>query len=322
MTLHNQAYLAWCSEALGASLNAVVPLAGDASLRTFYRVYGEQGQSWILMDCHKVPQQCHAFVKIAAAYAAHHIPVPTVYHWCQTRNWLLVTDLGDTTFFQKLSQNQWPQLYNQAMSLLPMVTRVREIPDYHLPMFDEIKMLEEMNLFITWYLQQYLKVSVSSAMNDHLQIAFQVIVDAIKQQPYVGMHRDFHSRNLMLRNDCDLYVIDFQDAMLGPIAYDLASLLGDCYFDVGRCYPQFIADYQQLLCDEGILRVDVATLTEWTKWCQLQRYIKCLGLFVRLSLRDGKKQFLDYLPRLGKHVISVCQVAPKLRELAKFIKSN
>jgi aminoglycoside/choline kinase family phosphotransferase len=249
-------------------------------------------------------------------------------------------DLGTRTYLPELNATTADALYGDALdALLTMQTRV---PAHGLPVFDEAFLMMELEIMPTWFLERHLGVTPDCGEWDVIEPAFRCLIDNARQQPQVFMHRDFHSRNLMVAGNSEREtgnglgnpgtiapgllspgIIDFQGAVLGPIAYDLASLLRDCYiaWPIERV-DAWVEQYRQRLVKAGAVHVDGAHFRRWFDLIGLQRHIKVLGLFCRLNYRDGKAAYLNDLPLTLDYVLGVARFYPELAAFAALIERS
>lgn len=294
----------------------ITPLSGDASFRRYWRI-NSQEQQWVLMDAPAVASDMLRFVATAQAFAQAGLRVPVVVAQQLECGFLLLEDLGDSLLQFQLTEHNAIDWYRQAIALIPSIQQISRTDSGPLPVFDDEFVLRELTIFTEWCWQTHLQQALTPEIADLLQRTFNQISTVVLSQPQAGMHRDFHSRNLMILPDRQLAVIDFQDAVVGPLTYDLVSLLRDCYLR----WPDALIE--QLL---------VETYTNWSAqagwsatlsydafrryfdWTGLQRHIKVLGIFCRLFHRDQKAGYLADLPRVAQYVADVSQRYPELAE--------
>ncbi len=293
----------WVEEQLGGGVE-VTPASSDASFRRYFRVR-RGGRSWILMDAPPEKEDCRPFVALAQAMRAVGLNVPEVLAADLERGYLLLTDLGDTPYLSVLDGDRADALYGDAMETLLRLQRAR--PPEDLPPYDRALLQEEMALFAQWFLGRHLEVEPP----DEWPRVTEILVETALEQPVVWVHRDYHSRNLMHTPRRNPGVLDFQDAVLGPVTYDLVSLLRDCYI----AWPEdrvrgWVRRYRRQLQDGGVLpkTMDATTFQRWFDRMGMQRHLKAVGIFARLHHRDGKPGYLgdiprtlSYLCRVGEH---------------------
>lgn len=297
----------WLTTVLPTSQYDFTWLAGDASFRRYFRVQ-YQGQSFVVMDAPPDKETCLPYVRIANSFSTLGVAVPEIMAADVERGFIVQTDFGNKHYIDVLSEQTADALYRVAFDTLLLIQSCEHIEDYALPPFDAALYRAEMNLFRDWYLGQHVKVTLSAEDNTLLDKTFDVLIEAALAQPQVCVHRDYHSRNLMVLPNQGVGVLDFQDAVIGPITYDLVSLLRDCYIDWRPERVQaWMREYQVLLFNKGFLQHDdIDEFTRWFDWMGLQRHLKCIGIFARLCYRDGKQDYLQHIPRVMRYVQSVC----------------
>ncbi|WP_031566978.1 aminoglycoside phosphotransferase family protein [Rheinheimera texasensis] len=289
-------------------------LSGDASFRRYWRVQSGT-QHWMLMDAPPVAADCLRFIAVARALAQTGLRVPQVLKAEPAAGLVLMEDLGDDLLQFSLTEDNMQHWYRQALALLPLQQQVRDTSEGPLPAFDRAFVLRELQIFTDWFLPVHLHLPIDSATQALLDTSFGQIADEVLTQPQAGMHRDFHSRNLMILPDRSLAVIDFQDAVVGPVSYDAVSLLRDCYLrwpdaDVALLRDEFYQSLQQQL----LVPADY-TLDQFRRafdWTGLQRHLKVCGIFARLYHRDHKAGYLADLPRVVGYVVDIAKQYPEL----------
>ena len=306
--------LAWTRSALRDPQADLESASADASFRSYWRAHSD-GRSWIVMDAPPDKEDIRPWLDIAERLNAAGLHAPEIRASDAEFGFVLMADLGTRLYLPALAPESVDALYGDALdALLDMQTRV-DAAD--LPPYDETRLLAEMELLPTWFLSRHLGFSPSADDLDVIAQAFAALVASAQSQPQAFVHRDYHSRNLLIADDNNPAIIDFQGAMLGPIAYDLASLLRDCYiaWPIERV-DAWVEGYRQGLAAAELVDVDGAHFRRWFDLIGLQRHIKVLGLFCRLNYRDGKHSYLDDLPRVYDYVIDV---AGRYPELADFV---
>ena len=285
-------------------------VSGDASFRRYFRQPLSQG-SVIAVDAPVEKEDCRPFVAIANALFEQGLCVPEVLAWSSQQGFMLLTDLGDTLLLPELDAASANTLYGAAMTALVQMQGTPAPDDYFLPRYDRERLLTEMRLLTDWFIPRYLGITLDGEQAALVEQQFAAIADAVLTQPVVFVHRDYHSRNLMLTPEGQLGIIDFQDAVTGPVTYDLASLLRDAYVswpeaDVRRWVQQF----RDELIASGRLADSVSpdTFQGWFDWMAAQRHLKVIGIFARLSLRDGKHGYLNDIPLVYRYLLD--EIAP------------
>lgn len=269
------------------------PVSGDASFRRYFRADGEQ-QSWIAVDAPPEKEDSRPFVAIATHWYEAGVRVPRLVALDLDQGFMLLEDFGDRLMLPALDAQSVEHLYGQAFTALESI---QSIPHDPLPPYDEVLLRREMALFDEWFIGRMLQLELSTAEQQILEQAKQVLVANALEQTQVSVHRDYHSRNLMLLDGDELGVIDFQDAVAGPITYDLVSLLRDSY--VRWPDPQvarWVEEYRLRLAENDAALTAEAFLKQFDLM-GMQRQLKVLGIFSRLYLRDGKAGYLQDMPR-------------------------
>jgi aminoglycoside/choline kinase family phosphotransferase len=302
------------------------PASDDASFRRYFRGLSGAG-SFIFVDAPPEFENSRPFIQIAGLLQRAGVLVPEVYRVDLDRGFMMLSDFGNTLFLAALAEtrgaSQMDKLYADAFTSLLKVQAVHaegDVPDY-----DEDLLRAEMNLFPEWFLTGLLGTQLSASDQENLQTVFSVLVDNALQQPRVFVHRDFHSRNLMILPDrSEPGVIDFQDAVTGPVTYDLVSLLRDCYHRLSPArIDRMVDEFRQRLIDIGrIKQVDQVTFRRWFDLMGLQRHIKCAGIFSRLNLRDGKPRYLRDIPLVLDYMLEVSRRYDELHSFAAWLEKE
>lgn len=316
-----QSFLASC---LPEETIRLEPVTGDASFRRYFR-FATRTTSYIVMDAPAPAEDCGRFVATQQAFALAGLQVPQIIAQDLEHGLLLLSDLGDTLLLSQLTAQSAVDFYRQALTQLAQIRTITATSAGPLPVFDQAFLVREMQIFIDWFVLKHLALSLSEDEQQMLQQHFLLLADTALQQPQAGMHRDYHSRNLMLQQDGSLAVIDFQDVVTGPVTYDAVSLLKDCYIKwpaslVSSLQEEF---YQDLL-RSGELPSDISTeqFRLWFDWMGLQRHLKVCGIFCRLYHRDGKTAYLADLPRVFDYVLEVTSLYPQLQPLDLYLKTK
>jgi len=287
--------------------------SADASFRRYFRVT-EGSNSWIAMDAPPEKETLEPFIDITERLIQASVNAPKIYQQSLEQGFLLLGDLGDTPYLSALNDKQADALYGDAFKAL---LQIQTADTSNLPVYDEALLQQEMNLMPEWFLSKHLGISLSNQEQSDLQSVFELLIKTALDQPQVFVHRDYHSRNLMVTTSKNPGVIDYQDAVLGPVCYDLVSLLRDCYI----AWPvqqvrQWVTEYRVLAQQQGIIpEVDDKLFQQWFDWMGLQRHIKVLGIFARLNHRDGKAHYLNDLPLTLSYVMNVAANYPEMKPL-------
>jgi aminoglycoside/choline kinase family phosphotransferase len=281
----------------------------DASFRSYYRL-NNNNDSYIVMDSSLQRESLLPFVDMTERLAKSGVRVPKIYAQNMQKGFLLLEDLGNRHLLQVLSKESYQEYYTKAIDeIIKMQTADIE----NLPLYDAEFLRFEMELMQEWYLGKYLGKSLEDREKQVISDTIDQVAEIVLSQPQgVFVHRDFHSRNIMFTEQDEVAVIDYQDARVGAITYDLVSLLRDCYiaFD-----PKEIEKLALAFRDKKGLDIDDATFIRWFDFMGLQRHIKVLGIFARLSLRDGKDDYLDDIPQTLKYVKEVSAKYEEMRPL-------
>ena len=287
-------------------------ISGDASFRKYYRA---ANRIWV--DAPPGTEKNREFIDNAQALQRTNISAPVVHHSDLEQGFLCVSDLGDDALLSCLNDESVSAWYQKALQLLPQLTHI----ELELPIFDAEFMARENSIFPEWLLGKHLQLILSVDEKELLAETFALLTANNLQQPQVVMHRDFHSRNLMVLADESLAVIDFQDMVLGPLTYDAVSLLKDCYCRwPDAVIEQGVAQAYQLYSESGILSdVSYAQFVQWLDLTGMQRHLKAAGIFTRLYYRDGKSGYLKDIPRTLGYVRDVAARYPELAAFAAWL---
>ncbi|MGE5452849.1 MAG: aminoglycoside phosphotransferase family protein [Acidobacteriota bacterium] len=322
------AWLAVQATQHGVQTETVRAASADASFRRYFRVTGGAAGSLIIMDAPPQHEDCHPFVTVARLLEAGGVNVPHILAWDEAQGFMLISDLGASTFLSTLQLDQPDAAGNRARynAALDELVRIQHVAAQgQVPPYDDALLQREMDLLPQWYLTQLRGLTLSDDDQAMLTRTFALIKAQVLAQPQVLVHRDYHSRNLMA-DPADpaarLGVIDFQDAVWGSIAYDLVSLLRDAYVmwdeDVQLDYA---VRYWQKARQAGLpVAEDFGDFWRDFEWMGLQRHLKVLGIFARLALRDGKRAYLDDIPRVWTYAHRVCSRYQGLGPLAKLLE--
>ena len=287
--------------------------SADASFRRYFRMQTEDGTR-VIMDSPQKLEPCLPFIEIGQKLATAGVQVPKIFFKNPELGFLILSDFGDRHLQDTLHTKERNEHYAQAIQQIIKLQETSEDWSTTLPSFDRGWQTKELEIFREWCLPH-----ISSEEFEHYTSP---LLDEINQIPKNFMHRDFHCRNLLVLTDGSLGIIDFQGAMLGPITYDLVSLLRDCYVDNSEDWiSQKITDFRTQLIQSGLIgpEVDRGTLTKWFDWTGLQRHLKCVGIFHRLHLRDSKPQYLADVPRVLAYINHALSSYPELCDLKSLV---
>lgn len=323
----------WLARQLpGTELN-VQALSGDASFRRYYRVIISQAKDHrasaiadsclIAVDAPPQTEKNREFVSIAKHLHQHGVNVPQVQAYDYQQGYLLLSDLGDQLLLPLLNENSADSAYQSAIELLISMQR-SDVDALSLPHYSAELLNAEMTLFLEWFIAGLLGYSLSFEERAMIEALFQKLIDSAQEQPQVFVHRDYHSRNIMQSAEGELATIDFQDAVIGPISYDLVSLLRDCYVSWPEsCIEQWLAYYQQQAQQQGVIQsVEAQHFRRWFDLMGLQRHIKVLGIFARLYQRDGKAAYLNDLPLVINYILSVANNYPEFGDFCFWFREK
>lgn len=310
---------AWLAGQLSRTDFSIQPASEDASFRRYFRV-SVNGKSYIAMDAPPDKEDSHPFVRIAGYLNNMQVNAPRILAENYAAGFFLLTDLGDRHYLSVLNQDNADGLYKDAMLALLHIQGGGSEYLGQLPPYDHALLMREMELFREWYLQRHLGLVLEDAQHDILSRTYEFLAQTAVQQPVVFVHRDYHSRNLMyVKNDgANPGILDFQDAVAGPLTYDLVSLLRDCYI---KWPAAQLADwlryyYDQLLTHQLVENVSYAQFVRWFDLMGIQRHLKASGIFARLNYRDGKPGYLADIPRTLGYIL---ENSPAYAELDEFV---
>jgi aminoglycoside/choline kinase family phosphotransferase len=303
----------WLATTLGSVDFSIAPASDDASFRRYFRIRrGEAQPSLVAMDAPPDRENCAAFVHVARLFAGAGVHVPTIHAQDLEQGFLLLSDLGTTTYLDALDEHNAGTLYEDALDALLRIQRASRpglLPDY-----DRELLERELRLFPDWYVARQLQRELDAAQLQTLEKAFSTILGNNLGQARVFVHRDYHSRNLMVCEPCP-GILDFQDAVYGPITYDLVSLLRDAYiaWDEERVIDWAIRYWEKARTGGLPIARDFSDFYRDFEWMGVQRQLKVLGIFARLSFRDGKDGYLKDQPLVMSYLRRTCE---RYRELA------
>jgi aminoglycoside/choline kinase family phosphotransferase len=322
----------WVSAGLGLNPAAVEPASSDASFRRYFRVFcggAKPSRTFIVMDAPPGKEDVRPYVKVTRLLEGTGVHVPHIHEMDAERGLLLLEDLGSTQYLPRLQAGDDPDaLYGDALNaLLDIQVKGRDAAAELAP-YDREVLMREMSLMPEWFITKHLGLALSAAEQATIASAFEFLVVEALAQPTVFVHRDYHSRNLMVTAERNPGVIDFQDALAGPIGYDLVSLLKDCYISWPReRVERWISAYRARLMKRGGLSGllgghDDSEFLRWFDLIGVQRHIKVLGIFARLWYRDGKSGYLADLPLTLEYVRDTCTRYAELAPLSAIVEQH
>jgi len=306
---------AWL-ESLGFKNAQIDKLGGDASFRKYFRI--TQGtKSFILMDSTANKDVLYPFIEISVRLLKAQVEVPRIVAQNLEVGYLLLTDLGSRHLADVLSPMSVELLY---MKGIHQILKIQDADTTNLPLYDREFLMFEMELMQEWYLTQHLKKALMVEEQNMLDTTLELIATEVLSQPQdVFVHRDFHSRNIMMETGRKLVIIDYQDARKGALTYDLVSILKDVYVRFDSKQMEALALEFKML--KGI-KVSDEEFIRWFDFTGLQRHLKILGIFARLDIRDGKSRYLDDIPLTLEYIYEVCEKYDELNALGDFLKNR
>ncbi len=291
----------------------------DASFRRYFRFRGDP--SFIFVDAPPESEDNLSFVHVSELMQSAELNVPRVLAADLDRGYMMLTDLGETLYLARLGEGDGPEieaLYEDAFRALVRLQSV----DATLPHYDEELLRAEMALFPSWFLDRHLQLRTYD--QTLFEETAKLMVQSAAEQPQVLVHRDYHCRNLLVTPQSNPGIIDFQDAVIGPVTYDLVSLLKDCYHRFPRDQVErWVEQFRQRLVAQGRLRG--TSQTSFLRWFDLmgfQRHLKCVGIFSRLHLRDGKRRYLADIPLVLRYMNEVCEEYGELAAFGSWLRGT
>jgi hypothetical protein len=326
MTTRLQQLNHWLSETICSKDYQLEPASDDASFRRYFRLQ-HNAETFIVMDAPPEQENCAPFIDIGERLLAVNINVPRIIEKDLKQGFLLLSDLGETQYLDALTEENADGpyvngLYQAAMRELVLIQQQADTKN--LPAYNEKLLLQEMELFRDWLLQEHIGLDLTVETQAMLDEVFKLLAREALSQPRVFVHRDYHSRNLMLNgaNAENPGVLDFQDAVEGPFTYDLVSLLKDCYIKwsdqqvrdwANNYFAQIAGEYPD---------IDATRFMRWFDLMGVQRHLKASGIFARLYHRDGKTGYLADIPRTLSYIIDLHDEYPELLGLIELIQSQ
>ena len=301
------------------------PASADASFRRYFRLdvvpalRAKLGDTLIAMDAPPERENVPAFIHVQGLLLEAGVTVPAIVAQDVLNGFLLLSDLGTTTYLQRLTVDNAPFMYSDAVDAL-IKFQLHSEPG-KLPEYDRAFIERELNLFPEWFIGKHLGITMTDAQKAQLDGVFEAIISNVLAQQQVFMHRDFHSRNLMFLEQHNPGVLDFQDAVFGPVTYDLASLLRDAYVQWDEeIVLDWVVRYWQRAKQVGLpVNPDIDSFYRDFEFMALQRHLKILGIFCRLNYRDGKANYLGDLPTVSDYVRKTCNRYTVLKPLVRLL---
>ena len=317
----------WAIETLDSSQIEINPINSDASFRNYYRVSDHSGTTYVIMDSPPDKENNEQFIFISELLTKMEIPSTVVYAKDLSMGFFILSDLGPATLLDRNMdtriKTKREKLYNEAINILLLIQKngnnfVDELPVYDLELLET-----EMNLFLDWYCIKELGISAAQLNEFNLGKSFKYLSESALKQVQVFAHRDYHSRNIMISKRGELGIIDFQDAVLGPITYDLVSLLRDCYIELSENeIRHWLEVVYQRLINENLLHISYEKFEVDFDLMGCQRHLKAIGIFSRLKHRDGKPNYMKDVPRTLGYLKKISKKYDVLEPLHNFVNST
>ena len=305
-------------------LDSLAPASADASFRRYFRIESKKPNfgTLIVMDAPPQHEPLDAFIKVDLLLSEAGLNVPKILEQNLAEGFLLLNDLGTKTYLAELNNKTADHLYKDATHALVLM-QLASKPDV-LPNYDEALLQRELDLLPEWYLGKHLNIALNEQQTEQLKKSFELIIENNLAQAKVYVHRDYHSRNLMVTEQNNPGVIDFQDAVYGPITYDASSLWRDAYI----AWPEErVIDWVIKFWEDGRkaglpMPSDFGQFYRDFEWMGLQRHLKILGIFARLFHRDGKDGYLKDIPLVLEYAIATANRYIELKPLARILEST
>jgi aminoglycoside/choline kinase family phosphotransferase len=307
----------WLDSLAENTYSNLQPASADASFRQYFRVTNKQtNKTCIVMDAPPDKEDCRPFIQVTDLIRGAGVNAPNIIAMDIQKGFLLLDDLGSKPYLDHLKDDA-ENLYIDAIDALIKMQTIDAI----LPVYNEKLLQTEMDLFESWYLNRHLGIQLNNKQKTSLHSIFSLLIKNAEEQPQVFVHRDYHSRNLMITENNNPGVIDYQDAVIGPLTYDLVSLFKDCYIEWPREKVEHWLDlYLARLTPTHF--IEKSTLLRWFDLMGVQRHLKVLGIFSRLNYRDGKTQYLNDLPLTLKYVMETCELYDELQPLKQLLEES
>ena len=311
----------WLTQELGLHPQRLEPASNDASFRRYFRAFAGE-RTFVVMDAPPGKEDVRPYLKVSRLLEGIGVHVPHIHETDVSRGLLLLEDLGSTHYLERLNAGDDPEpLYGDALSALADIQLRGQEAAGELPPYDGEILQREMELMREWFCTRHLALELSAEEQGIIDSAFGFLIAEALAQPTVFVHRDYHSRNLMVLASRNPGIVDFQDALRGPAGYDLVSLLKDCYISWPReRVESWVDGYRYALEKRGGVRANSREYLRAFDLIGVQRHLKVLGIFARLWYRDGKAGYLQDLPLTLQYVHDACRRYPELAPLADLIE--
>ena len=307
--------LAWSREILETQQLQVTPVSGDASFRRYFRIHQEGRDSLILMDAPPDKEDSRPFLDVANRLSEAGLRAPAIYHFDLALGFGILEDFGDELYKSVIDKDSANTVFPELLQLLAQMAG--EVSPDGLPPYDAAFLQQELDLFTDWYLVEHRKRPLNHAERETWASLCKMLIDSAQKQPQGFVHRDFHSCNLLFNEGQPPGIIDFQDAMHGPVSYDFISLAWDRYIHWSRAQIEEWMEEMRGLMDLGIER------ERWIRYCDLmglQRNLKIVGIFARLHYRDNKAGYLDMIPMFYTYLLDVLPRYPEFSDFHTLLK--
>ncbi len=313
----HKALLAWTQEVLQDLDCYINSASNDASFRSYWRAFSK-GKTYIIMDAPVEHEDCTSFIKVSKILTEAGIQAPVIIEKDLEKGFLLLSDLGNVQYLSVLNEHNFLSLYGDALVALHTMQQITNL--HEIPLYSHKLLLDELKLFEQWFVKAHLDVKLSTNQQTIINNCNTILIKNALTQPQVFVHRDYHSRNLMKTKNNNPGVLDFQDAVVGAVTYDLVSLLKDCYIQwnedsVNQIVDEFRQKYNKM-------NTTNFTSQQWQKWFDLmglQRHLKVVGIFCRLNYRDNKPNYLKDLNLTLCYIKSTCKKYPDFLPLLELI---
>ncbi|MCK4442690.1 MAG: phosphotransferase [Sulfurovaceae bacterium] len=305
-------------DSLGYSNYQLETVSADASLRKYYRLILENKDSFIVMDSSLQKDSVYPFIDISVRLLKANVDIPRVYNQNLNYGYLLLEDLGDTHLISMLNNMSYKLLYTKSIY---EILKMQDADTTGLEPYDEEFIIFEMSLMQEWYIEKHLGVKLNGKGQELFNNMLELIKDEVLSQPQgYFVHRDFHSRNIMFEGKGKVAVIDYQDARIGAVTYDLASLLKDVYIEFDReKIIELVLEFKEL--KGGLKDISNEQFIRWFDFTALQRHIKILGIFARLNIRDNKPNYMNDIPMTLSYIRETISLYSELKPLGMILDS-
>lgn len=314
-----KAILDWLTNDLNLNITQFEPASSDASFRRYFRVQYAQ-RHYIVMDAPPEKENTAPFIKVARLFEQAQVNVPHIIQQNTAQGFLLLEDFGSQCLLDSLNEASAESLYQDALDSLVTLQKNVNIKTCGLPRYNTDLLQAELLLFSDWFLGKQCELTLNSDQQAVVKTCNELLIRSALQQTQVCVHRDYHSRNLMHVTTENPGIIDFQDAVIGPVTYDAVSLLRDCYISWPETtVEQYLKPYYQQLIQAYLIDCDFSQFQRDFDLMGIQRHLKAIGIFSRLNIRDGKSIYLGDIPRTLNYVINISQRYPELQNFHSFL---